>query len=126
MKREITSRRFFMQSTARTLGAMFATRSFLLDSGPAVAALRRGLPTPAPSDTVRFGMIGVGMRGGGLLETSIRLPGVECAGACDLYEGRRTLAKEILNEKPAPITARYRYLLDNKDIDCIVAAVPDR
>jgi predicted dehydrogenase len=64
------------------------------------------------------------MRGAGLLETSIELPGVECAGACDLYEGRRTLAKQILG-KPAPITTRYQELLDNKEIDCIVAAVPD-
>jgi len=38
----------------------------------------------AASDTVRFGMVGVGMQGNGLLGTSISLPGVTCAGAADL------------------------------------------
>ena len=121
MKGRNLSRRGFMQQTAGTVGATLAARSFLLDPGTMAAAPAR---PAAPSDTVRFGMIGVGMRGAGLLRTSIQLPGVECAAACDLYEGRRTLAKQIL-DTPTPITARYQELLDNKGIDCIVAAVPD-
>ncbi len=119
MRRNILSRRGFMQ---KATGATLAMRSIMLEAGPAAGA---PLGPVAPSDTVRFGMIGVGMRGAGLLGTSIRLPGVECAAACDLYEGRRTLAKEILGDRPASITARYQDLLQNKDIDCIVAAVPD-
>jgi predicted dehydrogenase len=78
----------------------------------------------APSDTVRFGMVGVGMQGSGLLGTSIQLPGVTCAGAADLYDGRHTLAKEIAGAT-LPTTRRYQQLLDDKNIDCIVAAVPD-
>ena len=78
----------------------------------------------APSDRVRFGMIGVGMQGNGLLGASIGLPGVECAAAADLYDGRHTLAREIVRPD-LPVTRRYQELLDNKDIDCIVAAVPD-
>jgi predicted dehydrogenase len=78
----------------------------------------------APSDTVRFGMVGVGMQGNGLLGTSIGLPGVTCAGAADLYDGRHTLAKEIAGAN-LPTTREYRRLLDDKNIDCIVAAVPD-
>jgi predicted dehydrogenase len=78
----------------------------------------------AASDRVRFGMIGVGMQGSGLLGTSITLPGVECAAAADLYDGRHTLAREIVRPD-LPVTRRYRELLDNKEIDCIVAAVPD-
>jgi len=63
-------------------------------------------PRPvAPSDRVRLGIIGVGMQGSGLLRTSIRLPGVECVAACDLYDGRRELAGEIV-EKPIPTTRR--------------------
>ena len=68
-------------------------------------------------------MIGVGMQGSGLLGTSITLPGVECAAAADLYDGRHTLAREIVRPD-LPVTRRYRELLDNKNIDCIVAAVP--
>src|SRR5437867_148897 len=85
------------------------------------------LPDPkavAASDRVRFGMIGIGMQGSGLLSEAIRLPGVECAAACDLYDGRHTLAREIVRAD-LPVTRRYQTLLDDKDIDCIVAAVPD-
>jgi predicted dehydrogenase len=121
VKSRTLTRRGFMQQTASTVGATLAAQTFLLD--PVTNAAASPLPA-SPSDTVRFGMIGVGMRGEDLLRTSIRLPGVECAAACDLYEGRRTLAKQIL-QKPTPITGRYQELLDNKDIDCIVAAVPD-
>src|SRR5437763_1773340 len=76
------------------------------------------------SDRVRFGMIGVGMEGSGLLSDAITLPGVECAAACDLYDGRHTLAREIVRPD-LPVTRRYQTLLDDKTIDCIVAAVPD-
>src|SRR6185436_12410063 len=51
----------------------------------------------APSDRIRFGIVGVGMQGSGLLDTAIKIPGVECAGAADLYDGRHTLAREITN-----------------------------
>jgi predicted dehydrogenase len=49
---------------------------------------------------------------------------VECVAAADLYDGRHTLAKEIAGAK-ITTTRRYQELLDNKEIDCIVAAVPD-
>ena len=79
----------------------------------------------APSDRVRFGMIGIGMQGSGLLTGAITIPGVECVGAADLYDGRHTLAKEITANTSLPTSRHYRDLLDRKDIDCIVAAVPD-
>src|SRR6266480_5946388 len=113
------SRREFLEVSAAAAGGSLAARSVLLTE-----------PTPdraqrvAPSDRVRFGMIGIGMQGSGLLGTSITIPGVECAAAADLYDGRHTLAREIVRPD-LPVTRRYQELLDNKDIDCIVAAVPD-
>ena len=110
----------------------FSRREFLGVGAAVAGASLVGSPRPdwffkrkvAPSDRVRFGMIGVGMQGNGLLATSIGLTGVECAGAADLYDGRHTLAREIVRPD-LPVTRRYKDLLDNKDIDCIVAAVPD-
>src|SRR3989454_2980472 len=78
----------------------------------------------APSARLRFGIIGIGMQGSGLLRDAIQLPGVECVAACDLYDGRHTLAQEIVGKK-IPTTRRYKDLLDNKEIDCLIAAVPD-
>src|SRR5205085_848751 len=49
----------------------------------------------------------------------------ECVGAADLYDGRHTLAKEITGNPNLPTSREYKQLLDRKDIDCIVAAVPD-
>ena len=114
------SRRQFLEMSAAVAGGSLAARNVLLAQEPERVSTKR----VAPSDTVRFGMVGVGMQGSGLLGNSIQLPGVECAGAADLYDGRHTLAREIV--KPdLPVTRRYRDLLDNKNIDCIVAAVPD-
>lgn len=114
------SRREFLGVSAAVAGGSLAARNVLLSQETDPAPRRRA----APSDTVRFGMIGVGMQGSGLLGTSIALPGVECAAAADLYDGRHTLAREIVRPD-LPVTRRYRELLDNKNIDCIVAAVPD-
>jgi predicted dehydrogenase len=109
-----------MGISAGAAGATLAAKAIFLDPDPLFA-----LPTTlAPSDRVRFGMIGIGMQGSGLLANSITLPGVECVAACDLYDGRQALAREIVGPN-LPVTRRYQELLDNKDIDCIVAAVPD-
>jgi predicted dehydrogenase len=114
------SRRRFLGITAAA-GATLAAKTIVLNPEPLFAAGR----SAAASDRVRFGMIGIGMQGSGLLGTSITLPGVECVAACDLYDGRHTLAREITAKADLPVTRRYHELLDNKEIDCIVAAVPD-
>ncbi|HLY18145.1 MAG TPA: Gfo/Idh/MocA family oxidoreductase [Bryobacteraceae bacterium] len=91
----------------------------------APAAVGAAAKPPAAGDRVRFGMVGIGMQGSGLLGTAITLPGVECVGAADLYDGRHTLAREITGNASLPVSRRYHDLLERKDIDCIVAAVPD-
>ena len=118
-KKEMT-RRSFLQATAGTTGAMLAAKQIVLEP--------ERIPYPwemaAPSDRVRFGIIGVGMQGNGLLSTAITLPGVECVAAADLYDSRHTLAKEIAGSQ-IKTTRNYKELLDSKEIDCIIAAVPD-
>ena len=75
------SRRQFLQRSAGMTGALVASRTILLDA--------ETIPVPtkamAASDRVRFGIIGVGMQGSGLLTNAIQLPGVECVAAADLY-----------------------------------------
>ena len=120
MSEKFFTRRDFLKTSAGATGAYAAARTILLDP--------ERIPPPtqavAPSDRVRFGIIGVGMQGSPLLSNSIQLPGVECVAACDLYDGRHTLAKEIAGSK-ITTTRSYKELLDNKQIDCIIAAVPD-
>jgi predicted dehydrogenase len=120
MKSSIFSRRKFLGLSAAAAGASIGTKTLLLSPEPMLAA-----EDVSAADHVRFGMIGIGMQGSGLLAQSIELPGIECVAACDLYDGRHTLAREITNKPTLPVTRRYQELLANKEIDCIVAAVPD-
>jgi len=111
-------RRLFLQSGA---AAAWTSKAILLaqaDTGQTARAA-------SPSDRVRFGIIGIGMQGSGLLGSSIQLPGIECVAAADLYDGRHTLARQITGNTSLPTTRHYQELLERKDIDCIVAAVPD-
>ena len=73
----------------------------------------------------RFGIIGVGMEGSNVLASALTIPGAECVAAADLYDGRHTLAKEITANPNLQTTRNYQELLDRKDVDCILAAVPD-
>jgi len=120
MSADKVSRREFVGIGAAVAGASLLGEPVLAN---AAMSARAGTRAPA-SERVRFGIIGVGMQGSGLLGTSIRLPDVECVAACDLYDGRHVLAREIVRPD-LPVTRRYKDLLDNKDIDCIIAAVPD-
>jgi len=116
-----TTRRRFLQKTAGTAGALAVSRNILIEPEYIPTTLEKAVP---PSDTLRFGIIGVGMQGSGLLATAISLPGVECVAASDLYDGRHALATEIVGKR-IHTTRKYQELLDNKEIDCIIAAVPD-
>ena len=74
------SRRSFLQTTAGATSAMLAAKRIPLE--PETIPSRFSMN--APSDRVRFGIIGVGMQGNGLLATAVALPGTECIAAADL------------------------------------------
>lgn len=119
----ILSRRDFMKDGAAAAGAYAVAKTIPLQpESPAWA--NSPVRQVAPSDRVRFGIVGVGMQGSGLLANSIQLPGVECVAACDLYDARHTLAQELAGPN-ITTTRRYHDLLSRKDIDCLIAAVPD-
>jgi len=118
MKRNFSRRAFLQGSVSAAAGTALLSKTVLLEASPFPRAV-------APSDRVRFGMIGIGMQGSGLLAGAITIPGVECVGAADLYDGRHTLAREITANSSLPVSRHYQDLLNRKDIDCIVAAVPD-
>src|SRR5256714_1797782 len=115
------SRRRFLQRSAGAAAAFSAANTFFLRD-PRLEAWSKS--EVAPSDRLRFGIIGIGMQGSDLLKHAIELPGIQCVAACDLCDGLHRLAKEIAGAS-VPTTRRYQELLDNKEIDCIIAAVPD-
>ena len=117
------SRRKFLQTSAIAAGGLLSPNSKAIMLEPQAPS------TPAKpvgaNDRLRFGIIGVGMEGSGVLTSALSLPGAECVAAADLYDGRHTLAKEITGNPNLYTTRHYQELLDRKDIDCILAAVPD-
>ena len=120
IRKALLSRRGFLQTSMGAAGASLMARGIRLDGEPIPAAAEQ---TPA-ADRVRFGIVGVGMEGSSLLATAVALKGVECVAAADLYDGRHELAREIVG-KPIRTTRRYQELLEAKDIDAVLVAVPD-
>jgi predicted dehydrogenase len=119
MDKDSLSRRDFIRLGAGAT-ALTAAKVTLLEPSP-LGASPRAVP---PSDTVRFGCIGTGTRGGELLQASLRVPGIECVAVCDLYDSRHQAAREYL-KKDVPATREYREVLDRKDIDAVIVAVTD-
>jgi len=114
------SRRRFMQIGTGAVAAGAALKVSVLQPSLLAAS-----PRPvAPSDTVRFASIGTGIRGCELLQATLRVPGIECVGACDLYDSRHQAAREAV-QKEVPVTRNYREILDRKDVDAVIIAVTD-
>jgi predicted dehydrogenase len=113
-------RRQFLR-TAAAAGSLLRPGAVMLGNSLASGMAKDG----ASGSRVRFGIVGVGMQGSGLLRNAIDLPGLECVAAADLYDGRHALARQITDNANLPVTRRYHELLERKDIDCIIAAVPD-
>jgi predicted dehydrogenase len=75
-------------------------------------------------DVIRVGVIGCGIQGHMDLQAALKVPGIEMAGACDLYTGRLTRMKEIYGSDLFT-TKDYRELLQRKDIDAVIIATCD-
>src|SRR5438128_2864727 len=114
------TRRQFIRTGTGVAATAAATKFTLLQPRPLWAS-PQGV---AASDRVRFAFIGTGVRGCELLDATLRVPGVECVAACDLYDSRHIAAQEAVNKK-VPATRNYKEILDRKDVDAVIIAVSD-
>ena len=112
----------------KTLGgsAAFAALGDITDNGvdPGERIDKAQSVPIAPSDKIRIAVIGLGLMGFGDAETALKLPGIELAGACDLYQGHFDRARELWG-KDFYLTKDYAELLERKDIDAVIIATPD-
>ncbi len=111
-----TRRGFLQVGTGAALSSLVQSRHFNL------AAQTPG--STASSDPVRFASIGIGIQGSSLLRAAVTLPGGKCVAAADLYDGRHTLAREIAGPD-IRTTRSYHEILDDKNIEAVIVAVPD-
>lgn len=75
-------------------------------------------------DTIRIGIVGTGIQGHSDLESALKVPGIQLAGACDLYSGRLTRMKEVYGNDLFT-TKDYRELVNKKVIDVVIVATSD-
>jgi predicted dehydrogenase len=115
------TRRAFIRVGTASAATGAAAKFTLLQPKPLWAS-----PNPvAPSDTVRFASIGTGVRGCELLSATTHVAGIECVAVCDLYDSRHTAAQESVKNLSVPATRNYKEILDRKDVDAVIIAVPD-
>src|SRR5437016_858301 len=99
------TRRQFIRAGA--MAASIAAKVTILERNPLFVSSR----VVAPSDTVRFASIGTGVRGCELLGASLRVPGAECVGVCDLYDSRHDAARAALRSTRFPPTPANKRLI---------------
>ncbi len=61
----------------------------------------------APIDTVRVGIVGLGMRGGEAVRRYTFIPGAKITALCDVYEDRVKRANSILTDRGFPAANEY-------------------
>jgi predicted dehydrogenase len=116
------SRRGFLQAgSGATLGLLASNGSSAVITGP---RLQSPAEDPGSGDPVRFASIGVGIEGSSLLRTAVTMPQAKCVAACDLYDDRHLLARQIAGQD-IRTTRRYHEILDDKNIEAVIVATPD-
>jgi predicted dehydrogenase len=113
-----------MNTTTETRRAFFETVG-RYGAGTALAALgvesARGY---AANDTIHVGCIGTGGRCRALMKSLSQVPGVKIVAVADVYDQNLKAGRELADAK-AFATARYKELLDRKDVDAVLIGAPD-
>lgn len=109
------NRRQFLRTAAQTTTVLTAASAI----APAL------LSAPAPGKTVGVGCIGLGTRGGDLLEAVAHAPNVKVNAICDVYSPHRQKGLEHCLNPQAKAYVDYRELLADKNVDAVIIATPD-
>lgn len=109
------------------------SRRAMLKAGAtaAVAAAGRSAVAADLPKAVRVGVIGVGGRGTGLLQTVLLFPGVEVAAVCDRVRERAEQASTVVEQKTgrrsevfAGSDTAWEGMLKRGDLDAVLIATP--
>jgi predicted dehydrogenase len=75
------------------------------------------------NERVNLGLVGCGSRGIGVMKNFLKVGDVDVTALCDVYGARIELAKQSASRARA--FNDHRKLLDAKDVDAVLIAVPD-
>ena len=121
MKMHSMTRRDFVRLGAGAVAAGAAMKSTVLE--PAMLAAQTP-PAGAAGRMIRFVSIGTGIRGCDLLRSARKVPTGELVATADLYDMHQKAGLEAYGVD-VPTMRDYRALLDRKDVDAVIVAVPD-
>lgn len=109
------NRRQFLQTTAKT-ATLVATASA---TAPAI------LSAESPAKTIGVGCIGLGTRGGDLINAVVAVPNVKVVAVCDVYGPHRQKGVERSRNPQVKTYVDYRDLLADPNVEAVVIATPD-
>jgi predicted dehydrogenase len=123
--KELKSRRKFLQQVGSfSILAAAGPLSSLAAKEKAEERILHYSKRISANDKIRVAVIGYGIQGHFDLATALKVPGVELAGVCDLYNGRLEGAKEM-HGKDLFTTRNYKEILDKSDVDAVIIATSD-
>jgi predicted dehydrogenase len=104
---------------------MSTRRAFLQTSAAGLAAFAvPGLHAKDANETIRVGLIGCGGRCAHLVQSLVKIPKVQIAAVCDVWDVNLASAQKWGGGKQKA-TKVYKEILDSKDIDAVLIATPD-
>lgn len=109
------NRREFLRTTGRAATTLTAAASI----APAI------LSAESPAKTIGVGCIGIGTRGGDLINLLAATPGVKVVAVSDVYGPHRQKGLERSRNPDAKAYEDYRDLLADPRVEAVVIATPD-
>ncbi len=109
------SRRRFLRTTGQTATAMAAISKL----APAV------ISAASPAQTIGVGCIGLGTRGGDLINEVVNVPNVKVTAVCDVYGPHRQKGIERSLNPAVKAYVDYRELLADPNVDAVIIGTPD-
>jgi predicted dehydrogenase len=119
------TRRDFVRLGAGAVAAGATVKATLLEPAAMAAQTVTGKPAGNTKPRkIKFGSIGTGIRGCDLLRAARQVPTGTLVATADLYDMHRRAGVEAWGAE-VPSTRDYRALLDRKEVDAVIVAVPD-
>ena len=109
------TRRQFLSST----GAVATTVATASAFAPGI------LRAASPNAAIGVGCIGLGTRGGDLLNAAASLPGLNVVAVCDVYGPHRQKGIDRSRNPEVKAYVDYRELLADRNVDAVIIATPD-
>src|SRR5271169_789992 len=111
----ILNRREFLRATGQAATTLAAASTF----APTI------LSAASPAKTIGVGCIGLGTRGGDLIDAVVHAPNVKVVAVCDVYGPHRQKGVQRSLNPEVKTYVDYRELLADPKVDAVVIATPD-